>query len=161
MSDLNFRFHGRDLNSPEAGAPPTREILPKGDYIAKIVDIKSGLTKQQTPQPKMIVEFMVLSDVDGVRSFSGKRVFQDYMLNPEVRGDGNDVHTYRLRGLLSACGIPIQNNSFNAQPMIGMDVKITVDHRFGNPGADGKIPTFTNVKSVDRVAAGGADEDIL
>ena len=161
MSDLNFRFQGRDLNSPEAGAPPVREVLPKGDYIAKIVDIKSGLTKQQTPQPKMVVEYMILSDVEGVRSFSGKRVFQDYMLNPEVRGDGNDVHTYRLRGLLSACNIPIVNNSFNAQPMIGTDVRITVDHRFGNPGMDGKIPVFTNVKQVDRVASNSENEDIL
>jgi hypothetical protein len=161
MSDLNFRYGGRDLNSPEAGNAPTREVLPKGKYVCKIVDIKAGLTKQTPPQPKMVVEFMVLTDESGSRAMSGKRVFQDYMLNPEVRGDGNDFQTYRLRGLLSACQVPVVSNQFDAQPMIGQDVLVTVTHRFGNPGPDGKIPTFTNVETVDRVAGAGDAGDIL
>lgn len=174
MSDLNFKFGGRDLNDPKAGEVPVREVLPLGKYVAKIVDIKAGLTRQQPPQPKMSIEFMILHtarsvDANGVctneggdRSLSGKRAFQDYLLNPEVRGDGNDFNTYRLRGLLSACQIPVVNNSFDATPMVGKDVLITITHRFGNPDANGKVPTFANVDGVDRVEVAGAPtEDIL
>ena len=162
MSDLTFKYGGRDLNSPEANAVPTREILAKGKYVVKIVDIKAGLTKQQPPQPKMVVEFMVLTDEAGSRAMAGKRVFNDYMLNPEVRGEGNDFQTYRLRGLLSACAVPIVNNSFDAAPMIGQDVMISITHRFGTvPGPDGKIPTFANVESIDRLATPENAGDIL
>lgn len=163
MSDLNFKYNGRDLNSPEANAVPTREVVPKGQYVSKIVDIKGGLTKQQPPQPKMVCEFMVLTDnaTPPSRAMAGKRVFQDYMLNSEVRGDGNDFQTYRLRGLLSACQVPVVANQFDASPMVGMDVLITVSHRFGNPGADGKVPTFANVETVDRVPGEGGGGDIL
>jgi hypothetical protein len=42
-----------------------------------------------------------------------------------------------------------------------MDVLITVSHRFGNPGADGKVPTFANVETVDRVPGEGGGGDIL
>lgn len=161
MADLNFRYNGRDLNSPEAATVPVRVVLPKGKYVAKIVDIRPGLTKQQPPQPKMVVEFMVLNDEAGSRAMSGKRAFQDYVLNPETRGDGNDFQTYRLRGLLSACAVSVVNNSFDAGPMIGQNVMITITHRFGNPAPDGQIPTFANVDVVDRLPGEGGGGDIL
>lgn len=161
MTDLNFRYAGRDLNSPEAATAPVREVLPKGKFAAKIVDIKPGLTRHQPPQPKMVVEFMVLNDEAGSRAMSGKRAFQDYVLNPETRGDGNDFQTYRLRGLLSACAVPVVNNSFDAGPMIGQDVMITITHRFGSPTPDGKVPTFANVDAVDRLPSEGDGGDIL
>lgn len=163
MSEMQFKYSGRDLNSPEASNAPARDVLPAGTYVAKIVEVKGGLTKQNPPQPKMIVEFMILTDNDTPpsRAMSGKRVFQDYVLNSEVRNDGNDFQTYRLRGLLSACSVRVVNNSFDASPMKGMDVMITVTHRFGNPGADGKVSTFANVNEVDRVPSESDAEDIL
>lgn len=162
MSTMHFSFRGPDLTSPEAGQAPVREVPPVGDYHAKIVDIKPGMTKQTPPKQKMVVEFILLMTMDGDRASAGRRVFQDYILETEIRESGNDIHTYRLRQLLSACKIPIVNNSFDAAPMVGAEVKIRVTHRFGTPmPPDYKVPVFANVQEVDMLPSAANAEDLL
>lgn len=140
------------LTDESAKVAPLREPVPPGVYQAVIMAAPLGVTKGPPVLQKISVEFQILfNDEDKGDAQSGRRVYQDYLLE---KIPGNPSFTqqrrYELVQLLEACGVPYTENSFNTDHLVNKVVKITVRHRKGKAEKQGDpIPVFANVAKVD------------
>lgn len=153
--------------------PPRREPIEPGCYHALIMGVKQGVTRYEPVQDKISVEFQILHRADdGDEKYAGRRVWQDYVLEPVPGQDDESlriskVRRYELRQLLDASDTPYSEDSetdevlFNTDHMMNKAVKIWVHHRYGKQKDEhGKLPVFENVRKVD-TAEEADDEELV
>lgn len=143
------------ITSDDAKTAPRRELVSPGDYHAVIVSTPDGATRHSPPLRKISVEFQILFAIaeDGSQSdlHQGRRVYQDYILEPSgSMPDMNEVWRHELRQLLDAAECEYTEEGFNTDHLINKNCIITVKHRKGNKQDDeGNFPIFTNVVKVN------------
>lgn len=139
------------ITDDSAKAPPPRDPIPPGIYHAIIMSAVQGITNNSPPQVKLTVEYQILfEDATHNDALAGRRVFQQYVLEPVPNPQLAALHRHELRQLLDATGIPYTDDGFNSDHLQTKVVKITVRQKTGTQaGADGVLPVFTNVIRVD------------
>jgi len=143
------------ITSDDAKTAPKREPVPAGTYHAVVVSAPAGATRHHPPLAKVSVEFQILFSVgdNGAHdeTHQGRRVYQDYILEPEEsKPDMSEIRRYELRMLLDAAEVEYTDSGFNTDHLINKTLVITVRHRKGNKqNDDGTFPIFTNVVKVD------------
>jgi hypothetical protein len=147
-----------NIAGEDATAPPVRTPIEPGTYEAAIVGVALGTTKGEHKLMKMSVSYQVLNKIaeDGKaeKVESGRRVFQDYILEADLNyPDLSDQRRFELRQLLDATGVPFDDDGFDTDHFITEPhkrVRITVKHREGTELDDaGRKRIFTNVTKVD------------
>jgi hypothetical protein len=156
--------HNKLTDPDAANKPPRRPPIVEGDYIAVIMAAPLGVTKGTPPLNKVSVEFQILHTADERKdtSESGRRVFQDYVLEPDAaKPDLSAQRRWELRMLLDSAKVPYTDDGFNTDHLVTKTVKITVIHKKGDKvDDDGKPLMFTNIKKVD-TAEEISDEDLV
>jgi hypothetical protein len=143
------------LKDPDAAKLPLRQVVPEGKYDSVIMKVDHGVTKTIPPLTKISVEFQIIKHADGADgadACKGRRVWQDFVLENAPDADPFMVQLRRrsLVQLLEAASCAYTEEGFNTDHLLGRTVKITVIHRKGSqPGADGSVPTFANVREID------------
>jgi hypothetical protein len=151
------------LTSDDARKAPKREPIPPGTYQAIIVSAPAGATRHTPPLAKVSVEFQILfaiaEDKSHDETHQGRRVYQDYILEPEAaKPDMNEIRRYELRMLLDAAEVEYTDAGFNTDHLVNKNAIITVKHRKGRQADDdGNYPIFTNVVKVDTATPVDAD----
>lgn len=143
--------HDKLTDPDAANKPPRRDPVAPGAYIAVIMGAPMGVTKGAPPLNKVMVEFQILHNEKMETAEQGRRVFQDYILEPDPgKPDLNAQRRWELRMLLDAAGVVYTDDGFNTDHLLTKTVKITVRHRNGTQkDEDGRLPVFTNVVKVD------------
>lgn len=135
----------------KADKPPARTPLPPGQYDALIANSTLGVT--QSGLSKFTVEYRIVKTHEGDASHAGRRVYQDYIVEPGAESEMAAREAFRIRQLLDATGIAYTTGDgfdFNTDHLHNKAVRITVTQRPGKkPNADGVIPVFNNVERVD------------
>jgi len=145
-------------NLNDASKPPPRQPIPPGIYDSLIVNSTVGVTNK-TSLSKFTIEYRLLKTIEGDETMSGRRVFQDYVLQPGTDPDMNVRERYRIRQLIDATGVAFAIDAagsfeVNTDHMHNKSVRITVSQRPGKqPGPDGSVPIFNNVDRVDTTVA--------
>jgi len=161
MASVRVTHHG--LTSDEATKPPLRNPVEPGEYKVKIVRAEASITRSSPPLTKVTVEFSIIhgigEDGEAVDKEAGRRLFQDYILDPDPNYPGLDeVRVYELRQMLDATHIEYTDEGFDTDHLNGLLVNVKVKHRKGKtPDEDGRIPVFANVYHVDECADQSAD----
>jgi len=153
-----------NITSDEAAKVPERTLIEPGDYAALIMSVNLGMTRTAKPLAKITVEMQILRSFDDSKAtvFAGRRVYQDYILEPdESMEDLSKQRAHELRMLLDATGIPFNDEGFNTDHLIAKSVKITIKHRMGRPDpADlaKPVPVYMSVSKVDTLAHISSDQ---
>lgn len=160
-----------NVTGDEAKKPPKRDPVDAGWYNALIVAATLATTTKSPILTKVAVQFQILSRLpddgedklpDGVNSEkdAGRRVFQDYILEPDpTMPQMNEQRRYELRCLLDAAEAKFDDDGFDTDDLIDKPVKIKVTNRAGNKvGEDGEVPIFSNVRKVESLATVEADD---
>lgn len=150
----------KNITGGDAKSRPIRKLVPEGKYSALIAKAKLGATNASLS--KMTVEYQITGVIDeesgavetegkDVKAIIGQRIFQDYLLEEDVRyPDLAQVHRYELVRLLDATEAPYDDQGFDTDDVEGKGVLIRVVHREGNKtDDDGNKIIFANVKDVD------------
>lgn len=145
-----------DITSDDAKKAPKREPIPIGRYHAVTMKVNQGITGHK-PEPfaKISVEFQIVAMIgeDGEldESHKGRRVYQDYILEPdEMRPDLSEQWRYELVQLLDACDAEFDEDGFDDDDIKQKRVIISIRHRQGDKtDEDGNTIVFTNVKKVE------------
>jgi hypothetical protein len=156
------------MDSEDAKKAPKREPVDPGEYAAVIVNAPLGVTRGVPPLQKISVNFQLIHKINEDGSieakWAGRRVFQDYILEPDPSNSFLDEQRrYELRMLLDASGIVYTPTSFNNEHLDNKPVRIVVRHRTGKEkDEDGKLMVFSNVVKVDCPASeAGSDDDLV
>lgn len=142
------------LKDPDAAVAPKREPVPEGTYMALITKSVMGSTNKAPVLAKMSVEFQILHAIvndETDETCSGRRVFQDYILEPDPRyEDLSKQRRAEIRQLLDATNAPFDENGFDDEDIINKTVKIVVKHRKSRePDAEGNHRIFTQIDKID------------
>lgn len=150
------------ITDPEAAKkPPKKPPVAIGTYKAVIASAPLGVTKG-TPLQKLAVEFQIVCSAEnGDMTETGRRVYQDYVLEPDpAKPDWDDQRRFELRSLLDASGIKYSEGAFNNDHLVGCTVLISVIHRLGkevDPDTQ-TFPKFANISKVDTAETINPDE---
>ena len=168
MPEVRVKHKG--VNSEDAKKPPPRrEPVDPGCYHALIMQVAQSVTRGEPPLEKISVEYQILHrDEDNDQTHAGRRVFQDYIIEP-TPGDErvSKLRRYELRQLLDATDTPYSEDPetkqgvFNTDHLLNKTVKVWIHHRYGKQrDENGKLPVYDNVRKVD-TAEEANDEDIV
>ena len=151
----------QNITDDSAKEAPPREAIPPGIYHALIMAAVGGITTG-TNLVKLTIEYQLLfEDATHNDALAGRRVFQQYVLEPVPDPNMAALHRHELRQLLDATGIPYTADGFNSDHLLTKTVKITVKQKTGKVADEaGKLPVFSNVVRVD-TAETVAEGDIV
>lgn len=109
-----------DTTDVEAWGGEQRPLVPPGDYLLKVVNLKQDTIGQGTPA--ITATFEVVSEGPEL----GKHVYNNYPLTQKAMG--------RLKALQMACGASL--GSFKASEVFGQTILGTVTHTDSAPSVD-------------------------
>lgn len=122
-------------NIATATEPPRREAVPSGTYEAMIANVVDGATRTTPPRAKITMEFQIVKDDAGDNKYNGRRVYQDFVIEPG--GEYDDREKWRLKQALEAVKCPYRIEDgctmFNTDHLVGKSVKITIKTAPGKP----------------------------
>jgi len=158
-------------NVAGATQPPARPAIPPAIYEALIANVTDGMTTMSPPRMKITIEYQLVKRAeDGNEEFKGRRVYQDYIIEP----GGNDMdarEAWRLKQVLDAvkCVYRMEDEQtiFNTDHLIGKYVKIDVRKRIGKLKPEEmalpveKRPAPPEFNRIDRVDSISVNEDEL
>lgn len=129
MPEIRVKHNVKDAQKP------ARTIVPPSIYEALIANITDGMTTQSPPRQKITIEYQIIKRVeDGNEEFKGRRVYQDYIIEP-AGNEGDAREAWRLKQVLDAAGAEYRMEGevtiFNTDHLIGKYVKIEVKKRVG------------------------------
>lgn len=142
------------MKDPGAAVAPKREPVPEGTYMALITKTVMGSTNKAPILSKMSVEFQILHgfrSAEKDETHSGRRVYQDYILDPDPRyEDLSKTRRAELVQLLEATSAPFDAAGFDDDDILNKTVKIVVKHRKSRePDSDGNHRVFTQIDKID------------
>jgi hypothetical protein len=132
--------------TPDEPDKPVRLPPPDGTYLAKIVGLRHGFTREETPRPKLTLEWLLFKNEQNDETQKGRRVWQDYVTVSKGPDDWAEGHIRRLKDLLRLYDIKWTSEGFEADELLEKRAWITI--RTKKKKEDQKVRSFTDIMRI-------------
>lgn len=129
--------------TPDEPDKPVRLPPPDGTYLAKIVGIRHGFTREEMPHPKLTIEWMLLKNEKNDETQKGRRVWQDYVTQSRGPDDWAESKLRRFRDVLRLLGVEVSSEGFDVDGLLEKRAWITIQTRKKKDGE--RTRSFTDI----------------